>query len=205
MLQTIKRLLLSLSIIGLFALYALQQQTSPGITPLATSNQQGIADANPARTPPPTPRSVVPTVTAIAKLQGSGDEEGDDGDDDDGAPVVRASQKTLNPTQPAANAAAPQASGLWRDGVYTGDAANASWGDVQVQVTIAGGSITDVAFTTYPNHRNRSVSINDQAMPILSQEAIDAQSAQVDIVSGATDTSIAFIQSLDSALQQAAA
>ncbi|MGB3328055.1 MAG: FMN-binding protein [Thermomicrobiales bacterium] len=203
MLQTIKRLLLSLSIIGLFALYALQQQTSPGITPLATSSQQGIADANPSRTP--TPRSVVPIVTAIAKLQNSDDEEGDDGDDDDGAPVVLASQKTPIPTQPAANAAAPQTSGLWRDGVYTGDSANASWGDVQVQVTIAGGSITDVTFTTYPNHRNRSVSINDQAMPILSQEAIAAQSAQVDIVSGATDTSIAFIQSLDSALQQAAA
>ena len=47
--------------------------------------------------------------------------------------------------------------------------------------------------------------INQQAMPVLKQEAIQAQSAQVDGVSGATDTSDAFVQSLTSALTQAQA
>jgi uncharacterized protein with FMN-binding domain len=61
-----------------------------------------------------------------------------------------------------------------------------------------------VQFLQFPNHRNRSQEINSQAMPILTQEAIQAQQAQVDVVTGATDTSGAFIESLSAALSQAA-
>jgi uncharacterized protein with FMN-binding domain len=57
----------------------------------------------------------------------------------------------------------------------------------------------------YPNERERSVEINGYADPQLTQEAIQAQSAQVDIVTGATDTSEAFMQSLNDALTQAQA
>lgn len=93
--------------------------------------------------------------------------------------------------------------GRYRDGTYTGAVADAFYGNVQVQVTISGGNITDVQFLQYPNDRSTSVFINSQATPLLRQEAIQAQSAQVDGVSGATATSGAFIQSLQSALQQA--
>ncbi len=91
----------------------------------------------------------------------------------------------------------------YKDGTYTGSLANAYYGDVQVQATIAGGKITGVNFLQYPSDRSTSRSINGQAMPYLQQEAIVAQSGQVNIVSGATDTSQAFIQSLTSALTQA--
>jgi uncharacterized protein with FMN-binding domain len=94
--------------------------------------------------------------------------------------------------------------GAYRDGSYTGIQADAHWGTVQVQAVIANGQIGDVQLTDYPNHRSRSVEINRRAMPILMREAIQSQQADVDIVSGATDTSEAFIQSLDSALRQAA-
>jgi uncharacterized protein with FMN-binding domain len=71
-----------------------------------------------------------------------------------------------------------------------------------VQVTVQGGKITDVQFLSHPtgNHSDR---INAQAVPILTQEAIAAQSANVQVVSGATLTSGAFMQSLQSALSQA--
>lgn len=91
----------------------------------------------------------------------------------------------------------------YKDGQYTGDSADAYYGFIQVQVTIAGGRITDVVFLDYPQDRRTSIEINSQAMPYLKQEAIAAQSAQVDIVSGATDSSRAFIQSLQSALNKA--
>ncbi|HUD20710.1 MAG TPA: FMN-binding protein [Candidatus Saccharimonadales bacterium] len=91
----------------------------------------------------------------------------------------------------------------YKNGTYTGSVADAFYGNVQVQVTIAGGKITDVKFLDYPQDRNTSRQINSQAMPYLTQEAIQAQSANVDIVSGATATSGAFQQSLSSALQQA--
>ena len=91
----------------------------------------------------------------------------------------------------------------YRDGQYTGDVTDAFYGNVQVQATVAGGKITDVTFLQYPSDRSRSVNINSQAMPYLKQEAIAAQSANVDIVSGATATSQAFVSSLASALSQA--
>lgn len=92
---------------------------------------------------------------------------------------------------------------MYKDGTYTGPAEDAYYGNVQVQATIQGGKITQVKFLQYPNDRPNSVAINQQAMPYLQQEAIQAQSAHINGVSGATDTSIAFAQSLSSALQQA--
>lgn len=91
----------------------------------------------------------------------------------------------------------------YKDGSYTGDAADAYYGLIQVKAVIQGGKITDVQFLQYPNDRQNSIEINTQAMPYLKQEAIQAQSSSVDIVSGATDSSQAFIESLGSALSQA--
>lgn len=91
----------------------------------------------------------------------------------------------------------------YKDGTYVGDVADAFYGNIQVQVTIAGGQITDVQFLQYPNDRSTSIEINTQAMPLLKQEAIQAQSANVSGVSGASATSGAFIQSLQSALNKA--
>ncbi|MCL4397520.1 FMN-binding protein [Patescibacteria group bacterium] len=93
---------------------------------------------------------------------------------------------------------------VYKDGQFTGDSVDAFYGNVQVQVTVAGGKITDVAFLDYPHDRRTSLMINMMATPQLKQEAIAAQNAQVDIVSGATQTSQAFIQSLQSALTKAA-
>lgn len=97
----------------------------------------------------------------------------------------------------------PLASSSLRDGVYTGDVTDAYYGNVQVQATISGGKITDVVFLDYPSDRRTSQIINGQAMPYLKQEAIAVQSASVDIVTGATQTSLAFQKSLASALAKA--
>lgn len=94
-------------------------------------------------------------------------------------------------------------SSAYKDGSYTGSVADATWGNVQVKAVIQHGKITSVQFLQYPNDRNRSIMINSYADPQLSSEAIQAQSANVDIVSGATDSSDAFIQSLTNALAQA--
>jgi uncharacterized protein with FMN-binding domain len=91
----------------------------------------------------------------------------------------------------------------YKDGTYTGDVADAYYGNVQVSATIKNGSISSVQFLQYPNSHQTSVMINSQAMPLLQQEAIQAQSAQIDGVSGATYTAQAFTQSLSSALSQA--
>jgi uncharacterized protein with FMN-binding domain len=95
--------------------------------------------------------------------------------------------------------------GQFTDGTYTGTSENAFYGYVQVRATVSGGKLTDVTILSYPNDRHDSVEINQQALPVLKQEAIAAQSANVDGVSGATDTSDAFVRSLSNALEQAKA
>lgn len=92
----------------------------------------------------------------------------------------------------------------YKDGTYTGSVADAFYGNVQVKVTVSGNKISDVTFLQYPNDRPNSVQINQQAMPLLTQEAIQTQSASVNVISGATQTSQAFVQSLRAALSQAA-
>lgn len=100
-------------------------------------------------------------------------------------------------------AAGTAGSGTYKDGTYTGSVDDAVWGVVQVQVVIQNGRIASVQFLQHPSDRGRSIEINNYADPILCNEAIQSQSASVDIVSGATDTSDAFIQSLTDALVQA--
>ena len=113
------------------------------------------------------------------------------------------SKPTPTPTPVLAPKPTPKPTGQYRDGSYTGPVADAYYGNVQIRATVSGGKLTDVAFLQYPNDRGTSRAINGQAMPYLIQEAIQAQAANVDIVSGATDTSIAFQQSLGAALAQA--
>lgn len=104
---------------------------------------------------------------------------------------------------PMPSSSSGNSSGQYKNGTYTGSAADAFYGYIQVQAVISGGRISDVIFLQYPNDRSTSISINTQAMPYLKQEALAVQSAHVDIVSGATDSSMAFQQSLASALSQA--
>lgn len=95
------------------------------------------------------------------------------------------------------------ASGRYKNGTYTGNPADAFYGTVQVQVVIQNGWITSVQFLNYPHDRQTSARINSFAMPYLQQEAIQVQNANVDLISGATLTSQAFVMSLRSALSQA--
>ena len=118
---------------------------------------------------------------------------------------TRASGPTSTSTVGAAPTTGTTSGSLYKDGSYTGSVADAQWGNLQVKAIIQNGKITDVQFLQYPNDRNRSIEINNYADPQLASEAIQAQSAQVNVITGATDSSDAFIQSLSDALAQAKA
>jgi uncharacterized protein with FMN-binding domain len=74
---------------------------------------------------------------------------------------------------------------------------------VQVAVSIAGSKITGVSVLQYPDSNGTDAQINGYALPILVDETMSAQSANIDMVSGATVTSVGYQQSLQSALDQA--
>ncbi|MEA2576449.1 MAG: hypothetical protein QOD78_37 [Chloroflexota bacterium] len=103
---------------------------------------------------------------------------------------------STDPTAPAT------AAGTYKDGTATGSVISTRFGDVQVEVTISGGAITDVTALQLPNSDRRSQNIASQAAPILREEALTAQSASIDLLSGATYTSEAYAKSLQSALDQ---
>ena len=113
------------------------------------------------------------------------------------ARIIKAAMK------PAVNLATKPAGHGFADGTYTGPVADAYYGLIQIQASIQGGRLTALKILKYPNDRRTSISINRQALPMLRDEAIGAQSANVDIISGATLTSRAFIQSLGGALKKA--
>jgi uncharacterized protein with FMN-binding domain len=89
------------------------------------------------------------------------------------------------------------------------------WGSLQVTIvvrkttTITGTKkkvtrrITAVSVPVYPNHTDRSVFINQNALPVLKSETLRAQSANINMVSGATDTSYGYEQSLQAAILKA--
>ncbi|MCX4425486.1 FMN-binding protein [Streptomyces mirabilis] len=85
----------------------------------------------------------------------------------------------------------------------TGDTVQTRWGPVQVRVTLKNGKITDVTAVSYPTDNPRDQEINSYAIPQLRREALAAQSAQIDSVSGASYTSDGYKQSLQSALDSA--
>ncbi len=88
------------------------------------------------------------------------------------------------------------------DGTFTGDDVNTRFGSVQVEITVTAGEITDVTALQLTDHDRKSISISNRAAPILRSEVLDAQSAKVSNISGATYTSDAYLQSLQSAIDQ---
>lgn len=117
-----------------------------------------------------------------------------------GATTIPAASPT--PTGSTSSSSGTQTATL-KDGTYTGAVISTAKGDVQVSVTVSGGKITDVTAVKYPNDNPRSQSISGAAVATLSEETVDAQSANIQMVSGATETSTGFIGSLQDALNQA--
>jgi uncharacterized protein with FMN-binding domain len=85
----------------------------------------------------------------------------------------------------------------------TGSTFSNRYGQVQVAVVLNGTQIVNVKALQMPHDRSRSADISSQAAPLLEEEVIQAQSAQIDTIGGATYTSQSYAQSLQSALDRA--
>lgn len=86
---------------------------------------------------------------------------------------------------------------------FTGTSVSTRYGNVQVAVSVSAGSITDITALQLTDADRKSIQISNRAVPILHDEVLASQSAQVSNVSGATYTSEAYLASLQSALDQA--
>ncbi len=93
--------------------------------------------------------------------------------------------------------------GTYKDGEYVGKVVDVYYGNLELKAVIHGGRLTDVIRLQEPNDRKTSIDISNSSLPVLIQEAIKAQGANVDTISGATQTSDGFVQSLGDALAKA--
>ncbi|HEY6708025.1 MAG TPA: FMN-binding protein [Actinomycetota bacterium] len=139
--------------------------------------------AGPLATTSPTVASALPSTTSAGS--GSGNSTSGSGSSS-GSGTTQAPQSTTASSHSV-----------------TGPVVQTQWGPVQVQVTVENGKLSDVSVLQYPNGNPRDQQINAYALPILVQESLDAQSADIDMVSGATVTSDGYLQSLQGALDQA--
>lgn len=124
----------------------------------------------------------------------------------DPSETTATTQAPIPATTTAPTSATTQTStqtGSYKDGEYLGPSVSTIFGNVQVSAVISGGKIVDIKFLEFPNDRATSISISNESLPRLRSEAIVVQSAKIDVVSGATQTSEGFIESLASALVQA--
>src|SRR3954447_14912468 len=115
------------------------------------------------------------------------------------SPAAGSTTSTSAPPKPGATSTAPATTKKR----YVGSAVETRYGVVQVAVTVTGGHLDSVNFVQLTAFDGRSQEINSQAAPILLQETVAAQSSQIDTVSGATYTTDGYVQSLQSALDQA--
>lgn len=120
-----------------------------------------------------------------------------------GSAATTSSTTTSQPATSGSSAGTATTSTSPDDGTYTGDSVRTRFGDVQVQITVSGGELADVAPLQLTDRDGRSVQISNRAAPVLRSEVLQAGSATVNTVSGATYTSDSYLTSLQSALDQA--
>ena len=120
-------------------------------------------------------------------------------------PTATTAPGATSKTTPAAPKATtkPPKSTTMRDGTWNGAPIYNGYGNIELSITVGGGKITNVTTLDSPRDSSRSKSINANALPKLRQEALVAQSASIDTISGATETSDAYRQSLASAITKA--
>ncbi|HEY0239896.1 MAG TPA: FMN-binding protein [Friedmanniella sp.] len=122
------------------------------------------------------------------------------------APSTTTTPKASDPPKPSASSSSsssPSSSSSAGTKSYTGDVAQTRWGPVEVEITVTAGKITKVTVVQSPSGNGRDTEINSRALPVLQQETISAQSAKIDMVSGATVTSDGYLTSLQSAIDRA--
>jgi uncharacterized protein with FMN-binding domain len=118
------------------------------------------------------------------------------------APAVQTASQATTPTPSSTATKTSGSSSTAVSGTATGDAVPTQYGNAQVRVTVKDGKIVKVEALQLQGNEPRSAEISSSAEPILQQEALTAQSADVDAVSGATFTSASYMQSLQSALDK---
>ena len=159
--------------------------TQPANTPVPVQTQAAAVAPSPTTTKKATKKSKTTTTTKSSTATSS-------------ANTTATTSTTPTPTPTKATT-----SNTGVSGTFAGSVSQTRFGPVQVQITVKDGKITAASALQYPNGDFRSANISSQAIPYLVQETLQAQSANIQGVGGASYTSYGWYQSLQSALAKA--
>ena len=156
-------------------------------TPAATPQQNALLPSTPAPAIPAMPLTGMDAIRAFLPTEGV-------------SPPLPPVSGT-----PDANAAPaiPAGGSHLEDGDYTSDRVQFEWGDLRARIVVTGGKITTVQIVSYPDHRSQSLYLIQLADPILTSEVIKSQQSKVNVVSSATNSSIAFQDAIAGAIVKA--
>jgi uncharacterized protein with FMN-binding domain len=158
----------------------------------ASAASCGLLLLYPTSTNKPVGRRTVPASPVGAGVVGSTDSTG--------SASATPARSRSGSTGPRASASATGSSKVV---TVNGASVDTDYGPVQVQIKVQNGRIVSASAPVYPQDRSRDVEINSYAIPILNQEAVAAQSARIDVVSGASYTTDGYQRSLQSAIDAA--
>ena len=176
--------------------------TSPvDVQPSVTPTPSDSATAAPTSTPTPAPTSS-PTKSKKPSTQPKSAPAKSSANATAGTPATQDTQPTPSTSSTPSTPSTP-APKVAKDQTVTGATAQTRWGPVQVQITVKDGKIVDAVGLQYPNGDRRSQWISEQAIPWLVEETLAEQIADVQIIGGATYTTMGWRQSLASAMQKA--
>jgi uncharacterized protein with FMN-binding domain len=165
----------------------------------ASAASCGLLLLYPTSTNKPVGRRTVPASPVGAGVVGVGASAGSTDSAGSGSATTPARGRSGSTTQ------RPSSSATGSSAVVTvnGASVDTDYGPVQVQIKVQNGRIVSASAPVYPQDRSRDVEINSYAIPILNQEAVAAQSARIDVVSGASYTTDGYQRSLQSAIDAA--
>ena len=170
--------------------------TSTAANASSSSTNSAAADTAPAKATAKATASAKATATAAAKSSTSNSTSSNTAADTTATPAAKA---TATPVATKAAAATTSAKGV--NGTFTGPAVFVNYGNVQVKITVVNGKITDAVAVQAPSGRNDRWT--NMAVPILKQQTLAAQSANIQGASGASYTSYGWYKSLQGALADA--
>ena len=175
-----------------------------GATTLPTSNGNSASNSttSPTQSTNNSPAQPAPTTTTSRKTTNASKSTSASTASNPSSTSTTSENNTSSSTRSSA-VETPQKQSASTSGTYKGETIQTRWGPVQVQITVSNGKIADISTLQYPNGDRRSQMISSQVIPWLQQEALQAQSANISGIGGATYTSGGFINSLASALQKA--
>jgi uncharacterized protein with FMN-binding domain len=198
--RAIKKFLVSAFVVSTFVAYAVHEHFVP---PDSASGALASQGANATQEVPTAPPTDVPSASQTNSSAAPQSDSAAAPPTDSPATAAPLPTNPPPPTPTTAPTVIVRAQGQYKDGAYTGPQVDAYWGVVQIKAVVRNGKIAQVTFLEYPSDRRTSQRINSIAMPYLQTEAVQVQSANVDLISGATLTSEAFAESLQAALTSA--